>query len=743
MMFKSFISFIFYLFFISNLFSKELIIEGLDKLNVSDLEQITNTNLTKSIYTENEINFIINSLYKSDLIYEVDFFENDISYIIEIEENKLINQIYINNNISINDDTILSLIQSQKNSLLSKETILKDISTINSIYKTKGFINSSTIVKIENYSKDRINLIFEVFEGTRSKINNIQFIGNKVYSDSFLSSLITSQSLKFYNIFKSGSNLRPEIFKYDKNIISNFYKDRGYFDVRVSYDLETNLFGLYSLIFYIEEGPIFSIDQVKYDQTILDLNFTKKLINEFNFNIKKNNENFDINLVNKHLVELNNSLAANNINNFYVDFEKINSSSSTSLNFIKIDQLPLNINKIDIFGNSITKDNTIRSKILFEPGDIYNSYLVSNNIKILERLPYINSVEFKNPSLNNEDVQFIINENSKTGNILFAGTYDTDTEFGLTFGIEDKNFIGTGNTIDLNFNVNSEDLKYDLNYTQYPIFNPFISNQFTIFNQENDYTSSFGYKADRKGFGYKLNFSQDYRIKYDLGLTYRSITGHSAKNISNSSVTDNIGEFNDIILSFGIKKDSTNDIFNPTNGHYNKLNLSLSPTELSDDSYYKINYDNRNYFELKNTKNFFFINNSIGYADSFNKKLKTVNAYSLGGNNFKGFDYRGVGPKSDGIYLGGNKFVTSTVGYGSSFMFDDKDNINIKLFVSSGSVWDSDYTSENKFKLRSSSGISFDFLTAVGPISFIYALPIDKQPDDNLRRFSFSIGTSF
>ena len=77
----------------------------------------------------------------------------------------------------------------------------------------------------------------------------------------------------------------------------------------------------------------------------------------------------------------------------------------------------------------------------------------------------------------------------------------------------------------------------------------------------------------------------------------------------------------------------------------------------------------------KNSNRFVFLSNDIGIADSLEGNLSTVNAFSLGGLNFKGFDYRGIGTKVDGIYIGGNKFFTSTIGYGGSFIFDDKDNI--------------------------------------------------------------------
>ena len=111
--------------------------------------------------------------------------------------------------------------------------------------------------------------------------------------------------------------------------------------------------------------------------------------------------------------------------------------------------------------------------------------------------------------------------------------------------------------------------------------------------------------------------------------------------------------------------------------------------------------------------------------------------------NFKGFDYKGIGPYDGKIYLGGNEYFSSTIGYGSSFIFDDKDNINIKFFLTTGSIWNSDYITSSDIDLRTSIGTSLDFITPIGPISFSYASPIEKQNSDKTRSFNFSIGTSF
>jgi len=122
--------------------------------------------------------------------------------------------------------------------------------------------------------------------------------------------------------------------------------------------------------------------------------------------------------------------------------------------------------------------------------------------------------------------------------------------------------------------------------------------------------------------------------------------------------------------------DSTNDTLYPTKGLRNKLSAEVSPSQISDDGFYKFQLTSDIYFGNEEKNKFLFISNNLGIADSFKNNLKTTNAFSLGGLNFKGFDYRGVGPTNSNIYLGGNNFYTTTLGYGGQFIFDKKDNIN-------------------------------------------------------------------
>ena len=732
------------MFFCSNnIYAKKIVFKGLEKLSISDLAALTPYDLKRDNLSIDEINNIMNDFYKSNLIYDLTFTETSETFILDLKENSIIQNIFIINNLWLNDSVIEDNLKSKINNFVSKSDIANDIKIINSLYKSQGFKNASTNVKIEYYSDKRINLIFEVYEGNRSDIHDINFIGNVNFSDKFLSSKIISKSKNFYNFFQSGSNLSEDVFNYDINRLEKFYKDKGFLDVKLTYSLEKNNLGAYSLNFFIKEGNRYKIRNIDFDKDLSNFYFFDENLKKFKKELLKNDNYFELSIFENFLQFTNIDLVDYNTD-YYLNYDFSLLENEIDITFNLIKQKPISIDKIDIYGNSITKDKTIRSKILIEPGDRFNNFFIDYSLANLRKQPYIKDVQYEFVSENNvNNLSFTIDEEKKTGNVLFAGTYDADTQLGFSFGIEDKNFIGSGNTLDANFNINSENAKFNIAYTDFPLFNPYLSNTYSFYNQEDDLISSFGYKLIKQGLGYQFNFADNQSVKYGIGVSYSYTKGHSPVNNSSSFITDNIGEFNNILFSFIATKDSTNDIFNPTDGFLNSISLSISPNEISDDPFLKLILVNKNYFKFKESNNFIFFNNNFGYADSLNSKLKTINAFSLGGNNFKGFDFRGIGPISNEIYLGGNQFITSTIGYGSSFLFDEKDNINIKFFLTSGSLWGSDYASYNDFKLRQSLGLSLDFITAIGPISFSLAKPVTKELNDKDRTFSFSIGTSF
>ena len=278
-MYKKTLFLIVTLFLSLDIIAKPLNFKGLSKYTLDDIQSITSIDIYSNHIELTDIDKIIKDLSVSDLIYDLEFTEEKDNFLIKLIESDIVENIYINNNTWIEDELIKQNLVSQNNYLLNKKNIKKDLNIIKTIYKSKGFQNISVISKVEKYSKDRVNLIYEIIENKQQKISVIEFIGNDFYSDKYLNSIIESQSIKFYNIFKSGSNFNYPTFDFDKNKIKSSYKDQGFFDVKVSYLLDKSTLNSNILSFYIDEGNRSKIDNLEFvfeDNTLTSLD--KKII---------------------------------------------------------------------------------------------------------------------------------------------------------------------------------------------------------------------------------------------------------------------------------------------------------------------------------------------------------------------------------------------------------------------------------------------------------------------------------
>ena len=234
--------------------------------------------------------------------------------------------------------------------------------------------------------------------------------------------------------------------------------------------------------------------------------------------------------------------------------------------------LPQKIGKIDIIGNDIPKAQPLRSKLLISPGDYYNQNKIDQTITSMSQLKYINNIDIKKID-NNENPSLIveIDENKKTGNLLLAGTFNGDTGIGAAIGINDSNILGTGNEVSANFNVNVEKAIFDMSYKQYAYNNPNLSNFYRIYSLENDFKDSYGYKSNSKGFVYGLQYKINDYVDSNISIKLSTTKGFSPLNSSDTSISDNIGNFDDLTLSYSINRDTTNDLFYPNDGSYNDL----------------------------------------------------------------------------------------------------------------------------------------------------------------------------
>jgi outer membrane protein insertion porin family len=662
-----FFQFLFLSFFLcsSIFFGKEIKFNGLNRLSVNDLQTISSLSFNNS-FDELSINKLSKELYESDFIQDLDVKEFPAFFEINIKESPLLKNIYFNGNIQISDNDMSSMILSKTDNFLKLDDVNEDIKKIRKLYQTLGYNDLSIKINIEKFSESHVNLIFTINENDPFQISKINFLGNSQFSNKYLRGRIQTQPIKSFDLFSTGSNFNQSNIEYDIYLIEKLYKDHGYYDVKISYQLK-KFFYKYDLYFYINEGSRYEINNFLINTDIDDQVILEK-INLIKSNLDKeiNNNNFfyESENIDKIINQLNDLLFDNNYDDYVFEYEiSVNrDSKSISLNINTKNKEGILIKKILINGNKITKDKAIRSRLDFEPGDtIKNKITLEKNEKFLKDESFIldSSIEFSEIKNNSADIIVEIIENEKSGNFFIAGGYDADLGAGVSFGISDSNIMGTGNKIDTNFSLNQENIFFDMGIVKKSFNNPFLTTRLSLFNKQNDYTNTYGFKNEEVGFslGYdmKLNDNLDNSISIKIFATENSSPKNNAL-----AIIDNIGDSSELSISYKIRKSTLDNNIYPSVGSYNDLGLTLSTEPfLSEASYLKISSKNNYYYNIKNTDSNFFVLSDLNFIESLNgKDLKTVNSLSLGGRDFKGFDFRGIGSKDDsGNYLGGKKNI--------------------------------------------------------------------------------------
>ena len=737
-----------FIFFNNILYSKSIKFDGLKRLSLNDLQAITEYQLSDDNFTSKSVNDVVKSFSSSNLFYDIELIENSDHFFLKLTENYLIKNIYINNNIRLDDEVLFSILSSNTETFIDKNIILNDIKALKNSYISIGFKDVSISSKLENLNDSHVNLIFDINENMPFKIKNVEFIGNVYFSDRYLRGIINSKPVKSFNFFTTGSNFNDSLIKFDLVKLKNLYKDSGYIDARVSYSLfKSN--NNYILKFIIEENNRSSVNNISIENIPDDdeLNkFVNKTLEKIKLEISDNDNFYDKVKLNKYLKNLNKFFLKSNFDEIIYDYKLSINNNNIDISYFLNKSEKYVINRINIYGNSITKDKTIRSRLSFEPGDIlYSKEFVTENKISLNSEKFINSSNIELTSLNDDkvDVDIEISENEKTGNLFLAGGYNQDTGVGFSLGLSDDNILGSGNKIDSSLGFSSDSILFDIGITQKPLLNPNITFRYNVFNNENDYKDSFGYKSKTIGLGFGVKSYLNKNISNNISFKLSSNENYDSKN-SALSISDNIGKFNKFSLSYDITNDRLNNEIYPTQGSLNSLYIEVAPDIFSDINYYRVSVKNNFYIKQKNSDSNFFILSTFDLVDTLDSsRLKTVDSLSLGGRNFKGFDFRGIGPKDNlSNYLGGKKRYIVSIGHTSTFLFDKKDNILFSNYLSIGSLWDNDYKSD-KHKIRASFTSAFDILTPIGPLTLSYSIPLEKEQNDKTNNVSFSIGTSF
>ncbi len=739
-----FISFLIIIFVSKSVFSDEVLFE-IEGNQYTDTDAIIS--LLKTIPENADRNYsndILKILNDSKLFSEVrvEFIDN--KFIIKIKEFPNIDKLKFKNNERLDDDE-LEIIAKEVNlvnyNLISVNIFINEVKKI---YETFGYNN----VEIEYYEKfynstNTVDLIFDVNEGNITKISNILINGNDNISSQEIREIIKSKTKSIRNIF-ANNNYKPIVIERDKNIISNFYKNKGYLDINVEAKIEYFKSNKVNIYFNLNEGDIYNYSAIRFsdEENILDNKILDLIEFEKNIFLEKEKP-FSLEDINQLKNDITSIIIKNGLDYFEISsFEKIKNNKVEI--FFQLNSIqPQYTKQINIIGNTRTFDYVIRRELEIVEGDAIYESQIQNIKEKLTSLNLFEKVNIRQENNNDDSINLIIEvEEKQTGTFNAGVSVGTLDGFAIVTGLKERNFYGTGRSVDFLINTSEDKNQFKLITTDRLSYENDSNISYNLNYVQQDFSKASSYKLDTfssgVGIAYKVNKNLFHNIELDYVIKDYKITD---SNTVSDAISKSSGGNISYLLKNNLRFSTLNRGFIPKSGNSINFNNTIETPTSSNNGFVRNILTFKNYYSLKN--NIFSIQTKFGNIFSLNNNdILTDDKFSLGGRWLRGFDNFGAGPRnSRSSYVGGNNLIVSKLDF--SYAISDNSNfpIYLSLFNDYGLLWENKTKpTQNDNSIRASAGFGIKYYSPIGPIGFTWGFPIMDEEYDIKRMFSFSIG---
>jgi outer membrane protein insertion porin family len=695
-------------------------------------------------YSEDDLNQVLKNLYETKFFKNISLKIDNEVLIIDLIENKLVQTIIIEGVKSSNiKNAILESLIIKEKAPFNESDISKDLSNIKKSLILEGYYFSNIDSNIIENNNNTVNIVFNIDIGDKSKISIIEFTGDKIFKNKTLKNIITSEENKFWKFISGNKYLNEQKLLLDERLLRQFYLNNGYYDVEVNTSTATILDdNSFKLVFNINAGNLYTVNKTKLeipiDYNLSNFNEVQKLLNKlegtlYSFSkISKIVKEIDKISLSREYDFINATILENKL-----DSNKIN------ISFKVTESDKLYVERINIFGNNITEESVIRSNLEVDEGDPFNELLHAkglNNIKALNIFKTVNSetVEGSSPSSKIINIEVV---EKPTGEISLGAGVGTDGGT-VGFSVTENNFLGKGVKLSSSLRISDDTIKGNFSVNN-PNFN--YSGRALITDIERvtiDKLSDSGYESSKTGFSLGTSFEKNENLFFSPGVStyYEKISTNSS---ASAPLKKQEGSYFENKFSYTLDYDLRDQKFRTTDGI--RSVFSQSVPLISDDFALMNSYEIKKWHEFKNSMVVDI--NLYGKAiNSLNdKNVRISNRLGLSNSRMRGFESGKIGPRDGTDYVGGNYAAAINLSTTLPMLLKSFESIDMKYFIDAGNVWGADYsdTVDESNSIRSSTGLTVNWFTPIGPMNFAFIQNISKASTDKTESFQFNIGTSF
>lgn len=720
----------------------------------------------------------LTALFATGLFSDVRIDREGNAVVVTVVENPVVSQVAFEGNSEVETSTLQGEVHLKPRSVFTRAKAQADAQRILDVYRRQGRFAANVEPKLIELDQNRVNVVFEITEGMATKVKGINFVGNNVFSDSQLRDIVTTTESGWFDFLKGTAIYDPDRLNLDRELLRQYYLKNGYADARVvagNAELDRDGSGFY-ITFAIEEGEIYHFGAVTIESSLAEVN-AQGLYGEL---LTKDGQVYNGSDIDKTVEKLTLAIAEQGYAFARVrpranpDF----ASRSISLVYV-IDEGPrVYIDRINVVGNTRTKDHVIRREFRLAEGDAYNPLLVDRAKKRLEALGLFKAVKVtRTPGGSPDRVSLdVVVEEQSTGELSFGAGYSTSEGVIGDVSISERNLLGNGQFLRLKLSGSLERFQIDLSFTEPRFLGMNLAAGFDLFHKEVDQSSTSGFRSRKTGatlrLGYPLaenlwmqnyyTFSRDQIFDVDNAASLAIKDACGDANINDPENTDGDAVFAaadcrdevyySSLVGTSITYDKRNHPKNPTRGYW--LNGSVDVAGLGGDAQYvRLSAEARGYYPI--TEKITFVTRAVaGHIQGWGSDdVRILDLYFRGGETIRGFERSGYGPRdiATGDALGGKTYwaATAEVRFPLPLIPDDI-GMSGAVFADAGSLFNASDRAKNVVPglqddstIRSAVGASLLWNSPVGPLRVDLAKVLTKEKYDEEQFFRFGASTKF
>ncbi len=702
----------------------------------------------------------LQALFATGLFADVRISTRGNVLLVEVQENPTINLVLFEGNDKVTDDRLKFIVQSKSLGIFSQEKVDSDAERVREAVRRSGRVASTVEVRVDQLDSNRVNIIFQINEGGRTKIEDISFVGNNAFSDGRLSELITHNESNFLSWLKRDDLYDPDRLNADKDRLRTFYFNRGYADFRVisavaDYDAENNE---YSIVITVDEGDLYRFGNISIDNALPSVD-AERLQDTLQI---QSGDVYSARDIEKTLVKMTEAIALDGFAFAEVTprGERDYDRRTIDLTFF-VDEGPRTyIERIDIRGNSRTRGYVIRREFDISEGDAYNRVLVNRAKRNIEALGFFENVNIttRPGSAPDRVVVVVAVKDKPTGEISFGGGFSTNGGPVATVSLGERNFLGRGQFLKVSASLGDGATAYELSFTEPYFLGHRISAGFDVSRQTTEDTSSnnAGFDSDTTLVRLRASAPITEYLKANVNYTYKleNIEPSAGAVSASAPIQDAIARspFTTSSIGWGLTYSTLDSSQKPREGLFGVFSQDIAGVG-GNAEYVRTTGRLVGYYLVSEDADI-VLKGAVGAGHIFNfsnDTLRTTDHFFQGGETIKGFDTRGLGPRDPvtGDAIGGTTYANATAEVQFPIPALPRSfGIRGALFAEAGTLFDNDFSgggfvANDNSSIRSSVGASIIWDSPFGPLRADFSHVLQRESFDREQVFRFGVSSTF